>query len=279
MKVGVIIPVRNRVNVIYSALESIARQTYGHLEVVVVDDCSDVPVSISNVNIHGVPVRTYRTRKPVGAACARNIGVSIIQCECIAFLDSDDVWEPTKIAAQVRAIGSYGRDCIVYTSVRVKKRNGDVVCSRSENHSGVASSLLENGWAGPLTSSILMDKDLFVSVGGFDVGMRSMQEVDLYFRLRNIVKFQPIDEYLTIWNESIDGITKNMESFINGRQRFLDKHGSSITRAYRAKIYRSMSNMIRASNRWRSLRYALRAGCEQPLSKRSIASIANSIWA
>jgi glycosyltransferase involved in cell wall biosynthesis len=107
--VSVILPVYNGERFVAEALDSALRQTYGHLEVVVVDDGSvdGTRELIATRAASDSRVRII-TQANQGLAAARNRGLQHASGELIAPLDADDVWEPTKLERQVRRIVDSG---------------------------------------------------------------------------------------------------------------------------------------------------------------------------
>ena len=86
-------------------------------ELVVVDDCStdttpELLRELSHQDDRIVPVFNRMNR---GAAGSRNVALEICAGEYIAFLDSDDLWRPSKLDVQLRLVQATGAD-IVYSS-------------------------------------------------------------------------------------------------------------------------------------------------------------------
>ncbi|MCL5050683.1 MAG: glycosyltransferase family 2 protein, partial [Firmicutes bacterium] len=104
--VSVIMPVYNAAETIEVALKSVLGQTYTHLEVIVVDDCSDdnsVAV-VEGIAQQDARVRIIRAQKNNGAYAARNLGVRHSTGEMITVHDSDDWSHPQKVERQVQAL-------------------------------------------------------------------------------------------------------------------------------------------------------------------------------
>ena len=103
--VSVIIPVYNAEQTILRTLESAVGQTYLGTEIIVVDDCStDGSLSLIKdfvVKNPELEIRVLEMSENAGVAKCRNVAIENSAGRYIAFLDSDDVWLPTKIARQV----------------------------------------------------------------------------------------------------------------------------------------------------------------------------------
>lgn len=102
--VSIIIPVRNGAKHLAATLESVSRQSYQKIEIIVVDDGSiDESYQIAEKFSSNFPVTTLRIAHR-GAAAARNEGLRRCQGDLIMFLDGDDVISPDKIAVQVETL-------------------------------------------------------------------------------------------------------------------------------------------------------------------------------
>lgn len=106
--VSVIIPSYNRFSLLCAAVQSVREQTYSNIEIIVVNDASTEPEYYSKrlegvTVIH----LAHNSRERFGYPCAgyvRNIGARIARGEYLAFLDDDDMWLPGKIKAQMETI-------------------------------------------------------------------------------------------------------------------------------------------------------------------------------
>lgn len=102
--VSVVIPVYNRAHLIANALASVFAQSYENIEIVVVDDASTDDLAAALAQFADPRLRLVSHPRNRGAAAARNTGVAEARGEFVAFLDSDDVWRPGKLAHQVAAM-------------------------------------------------------------------------------------------------------------------------------------------------------------------------------
>ena len=95
--VSVVIPTYNRLPYLREAVDSVLNQTWPALEILIVDDGSTDGTEEA-LPTFGGPVRYFR-QKNSGPATARNRGIREAKGDWIAFLDSDDLWLPDKLAA------------------------------------------------------------------------------------------------------------------------------------------------------------------------------------
>lgn len=103
-RVSVITPVYNVEKYIDETLESIFRQTYEDIEIVLVDDCStDNSAQIIAKYKESHPEIVYFLQpKNMGAGAARNKALELASGQYVAFLDSDDLWLPKKTERQIK---------------------------------------------------------------------------------------------------------------------------------------------------------------------------------
>ena len=122
--VSIVLPTANRRERLGTALSSALAQTYGHLEVIVVDDASASPVD--DIVEAAADPRARLLRRPVngGAAAARNTGLKEARGDLIAFLDDDDRWDPVKVARQVAFLDTHPDVGLVTCDHRIENDTG-----------------------------------------------------------------------------------------------------------------------------------------------------------
>lgn len=100
--VSVIMPSFNTEKYIKDAINSVLGQTYKNIELIIVDDCS-TDNSVDVIKKYDDPkIKLIVNKCNKGAAFSRNIALIESKGEWIAFLDSDDIWEPKKLEEQIR---------------------------------------------------------------------------------------------------------------------------------------------------------------------------------
>lgn len=123
--VSVVIPSYNRAYIVGHAIESVLRQTYKNVEVVVIDDGSSDDTK-SVVTAFDERVR-YIYQPNAGIAVARNSGIAAARGEFVAFLDSDDVWLPWKLEAQLSVLRQRPEIGMIWTDMTAVDESGTVV--------------------------------------------------------------------------------------------------------------------------------------------------------
>lgn len=104
---SVVIPTWNRAHVVCEAIESALNQRVGQVEVIVVDDCStDVTVELVKKTF-GSRVQVLQQLTRGGQGAARNLGALVAGGDFVGFLDSDDIWLPGKLDAELRVFAKF----------------------------------------------------------------------------------------------------------------------------------------------------------------------------
>lgn len=126
--VSVVMPLYNYGRYLSGAVESVLNQTYPYWELLIVDDCStDDSFSIAEqLGKKDERIRVYRLPENGGSSAARNKALDEAKGEFVAFLDSDDRYDPEYLESQVGLLTEKGCD-IVVSSYRRKTENGSTV--------------------------------------------------------------------------------------------------------------------------------------------------------
>jgi GT2 family glycosyltransferase len=126
--VSVVVPTFNRAHLIGRTIDSVLRQTYGCVEVIVVDDGSTDATRETIARDHGGDERVrYFPKQNGGPASARNFGFRYVRGEYVALLDSDDTWLPWKLALQVRCMERHPHLGMTWTDMEMIGPDGEVV--------------------------------------------------------------------------------------------------------------------------------------------------------
>lgn len=204
--VTVLIPTYNRKSVIHETLESVFAQTYADYKVVVVDDGStdgtEQAIRPWLDRIH------YVKQENGGPGSARNFGLRHIQTEYVAFLDSDDRWEPTflqTVMSIVRENSSLG----LVTTAHVVEPNGEkwprIQEARLEGD--LYSRLFQRNFV--TTSATVVKRDCFGRVGLFREDLRQIEDYDMWLRIARAYPLAFVKQYLCRYRSCQESLSKN----------------------------------------------------------------------
>ena len=107
--VSIIMPSYNTANYIAASIQSVLDQTYQNWELLLVDDCStDDTDAVVAPFLTDARIRYLKNEQNSGAAISRNRALREAKGRWIAFLDSDDLWYPTKLKTQLKFMQAHG---------------------------------------------------------------------------------------------------------------------------------------------------------------------------
>jgi glycosyltransferase involved in cell wall biosynthesis len=202
--VSVVIPTRNRPDLVCHAVRSVLAQTYSDFEIVVVVDGPDQATVEALHRLGDARIRVVALPDNVGGAEARNVGARNARGAWIALLDDDDEWLPRKLELQMQAAEQSPTDKVLVVSRFFFRSAGkpDVKSPKILPHD--RSRISEYPFAshsGFQTSVFVCPRALFLRVP-FVKGLPGMQDIDWFLRVMADPDMQilVVPEPLSIYN-------------------------------------------------------------------------------
>jgi len=239
LKISALIPTYNRGTQVLRAIQSVIEQTAPVDEIIVVDDGSTDGTAEAIRARYGPAINIFRQENR-GAAAARNRGIREAQGEWIAFLDSDDVWFPSKIERQRQALLALGTEFGVCLTDGVQ--DGDPTKKQSVfQENGIESRTAFGALNEPakyidigagrnpfLTPSALIRLSLLANVGGFDERLVIAEDADLFFKLSFRTRFCFVAEPLVRIDRVLSRASGLLDLFLTRK----DQKHESLERLY-----------------------------------------------
>jgi glycosyltransferase involved in cell wall biosynthesis len=254
--VSVIIPNYNYAHYVREAVDSVLAQTYESIEVIVVDDGSK---DNSRQVLAGYGDRiTAIFQQNQGVSAARNNGVAHSRGEFVAFLDADDAWQPAKVEKQVSRFRSDQLLGLVHVAVEEVDADGRTLLERTEGLEGeVADDLLKlerNDILGG-GSGLMVTRNAFERVGGFDLRMSTSADWDFFYQVASRYPVAFIPELLLkyrVHNSNMHSNVKLMEHDmeISFGKIFQDRAISKSRRAY-GVLYKTLAGSYFRARQYR----------------------------
>ena len=283
--VSVVIPVFNGERFIGEAIQSVLGQTLKDLEIIVVNDDSTDGTEKA-VRQFSAPVSYYR-QENLGAGAARNFGVAVARAEWIAFLDSDDVWYPSKLAVQLQHAVACPDRAFFYSDMDTIDDNGHLVQKgvlsekmQRRKRKDTLTALLFDGLPLPYPSTVLLRKDLFLNSGGFNSLFRWKyhEDAQLFARIARLCTIHFIPQSLVQYR-IYKGARVEDARIIEGNWRALlaclreasrdEKERELLTKAFHRAYSRYLSNQgkhyLRDGNHREARRFFWLSFLEYPL--------------
>lgn len=234
--VTVVIPVYNVERYINQCLNSVLKQTYQNIEIIIVDDATP-DSSIEKIS----PIRDPRIRiisqQNRGLAGARNTGIRESDGKYIAFLDSDDFWHPDKLSQHVNALESNAQLGVSFSASRFVDESGNNTNRLQQplvKHSFTPAQIfcrnpIGNGSAPVIRKSILNaitfhtpDKE---HTQYFNEALRQSEDIECWVRIAVITQcqFNYVDQPLTYYRLNAGGLSANVDKQLASWEFFVEQ--------------------------------------------------------
>jgi GalNAc5-diNAcBac-PP-undecaprenol beta-1,3-glucosyltransferase len=213
--ISVVIPTFNRSRIVPRAIESVRRQTYKNLEILVVDDGSPDDTRKVVDAIADSRIRYIRHEKNKGLPAARNTGIQEAKGEFVAFLDDDDEWRKDKLEKQLIAIKNY--DAVLCMAVAkgypLRIHNSPVIT-------------LDDLRKGSFDPSSLLAKTSVLRSVLFDESLRHGEDWDAFIRIAQSYSIGWLAEPLLLYNQGDHERMTNEKMHMSGPE--LEKRASML---------------------------------------------------
>jgi len=194
--VSVVIPTYNRSTLVCEAVSSVLAQGGSSPEIIVVDDGS---TDDTEGTLRGFAGRIRYIRRPhEGVSAARNSGARVARGRWLAFLDSDDLWRPQKLARQM-ALHAAQPGIVASQTGEIWIRNGTRVNPR-RHHSKPDGDIFLPSLSRCLVSpsAVVLRRSLFFELGGFDETLEVCEDYDLWLRLGCVAEVALLPDPLVV---------------------------------------------------------------------------------
>lgn len=249
-KVSVILPVYNRPDSLGDACRSVLDQSYEALELIVVDDASEIDPADTIAALGDPRVRLVRHEVNGGPAVARNTGLAAATGEFIAFQDSDDLWLPGRLARQVALLESLPDEVGVVSGGKIaygKAIPGWVVYAPDPDtpfapgEDQVKRTIRENRLS---VQNALFRRDCTPDTQWFDPALRANEDWDFALRLLQHTRLHEDPEPALLGFDSDDSVSSHHPRQVRGHLRILRKN-RHLAKRYPRDYGRSMYTMGR----------------------------------
>lgn len=258
--ISVIIPTHYRADRLKRAIESVRKQSYKDIEIIVISDGYDEETDILVKEILKSDKRViyYVNSEPLGANVARNKGISISKGDYIAFLDDDDIWYSSKLEKQLCLFKQNSNLGLVGCGIRVVNTGNNINYNTIFNDSGNLSLKILYGNCIGSTSCVMIKREVIEKCGLFDESLPARQDYDYWIRICqefevDFVKEVQLDYYVYASQGKSSQISSSFDKYfksfelINKKYEYLISSYDNKTQKYiMAQGYRNIS--VRASD-------------------------------
>lgn len=223
-KVSIVIPAYNAMAFLPQTVDSILAQTWQDYEVVIINDGSQDNILTWSQTLIDPRIRVF-SQDNKGLAGARNSGIQHSEGEYIAFLDADDLWQPTKLEKQVQLLDQQPSIGLVYTWVASINELG-MITGRVFQHTDrghiwstlITHNIVECG------SNALVRRRCFDRHGLFDTSLRSyVEDWDMWLRIAQTEEFDVVQEPLVMYRQHAASASQNWSAMEASFQQVIAK--------------------------------------------------------
>lgn len=218
-KISVVIPTYNRQDLLNQALESILNQTYQDFEAIIVDDGSSIPIQVDLPDNSRIRIISHPSN--MGASAARNTGIKAARGELVAFLDSDDLWLPEKLALQAEFMNLHPHFGACVSSYHLETIEGHSIVKLKKPKSWLRE-LAQGCRLGPGTT-LVVRHTCYDRTGYYDVNMPRLEDLDWLLRFIRDYDIGVIERPLATVRPSGNPSALSIET---GNRTIIERHGS-----------------------------------------------------
>lgn len=220
--VSIIIPAFNAARTVERAVESIFNQTFDDYEVLVVDDGS-TDDTVASLSRFGSRLKVIQ-KANAGVSVARNVGVASSKAPLLAFLDADDEWMPGKLALQMGRLS--GRSEFVASFMSLILHDDATGIRRPliyRHRPNLIEDLLLHSCIVGAPSSVIIRRDAFNRLGGFDPNLSQCADWDMWLRLVESGAVDVVEEPHVIYHLHSSNMSRNVRLLEADTRAVLDK--------------------------------------------------------
>lgn len=195
--VSVLLPTFNGDKTITLALESLVRQTYSNMEIIIIDDASSsATYELIENYLNSSKIRYVRNKINLGLAGSLNVGIRHARGEYIARMDDDDFALPDRIAKQVEFLEAHRDIDLLGTGVAFYDQNLKFIRNYvfPLDHASIIKTLCRsNPFAHP---AVMMRRSFLERSAGYDASLRRMEDLELWGRMALQSKYANLPDIL-----------------------------------------------------------------------------------
>ncbi|MEB2778314.1 glycosyltransferase family A protein [Algoriphagus sp. D3-2-R+10] len=217
LKISIIIPTLNRPSALKKLIQELIQYMDDEIELIIIDD-SNESLSDEINSWSGQSVNYIHRGEKLGVSSARNVGADFAKGKYLIFLDDDDA-VTSEWLSDFKESTETSADLTYCNMLLVDQNKKETIASASTNKRGV---VIPGAW--------IIRKSIFEKVGGFDERLKFAENTELFFRLDQLaLKIGYIEKVNFIYNQSVNGGSKNLQNMIDSILIILQKHDSYLT--------------------------------------------------
>jgi glycosyltransferase involved in cell wall biosynthesis len=244
--ISVVLATYDRRQSLPRAIASVLGQEDADFELIIVDDASTDDTRSYLATLTDPRIKVIAAERNIGPSAARNLGIAAARADVVAFLDSDDVYRPRRVAASLAALADPKVVCVLsssLTATRDKPREAripDVTLAGPAFEWALTCDLF------PVESSgMTVRRAATQAVGGFCPELRYSEDRELLIRLSRHGGVRLLSEVLWEKTWSSDGLSNDWSKHGLGFLNYVAQRPEYVTRFRRLGAYFAVKVLVR----------------------------------
>ncbi|MFW5879253.1 MAG: glycosyltransferase family 2 protein [bacterium] len=253
MRISVVIPSYNRINMLEELLNSLHNQTFKDFEVTIVDDNSpntDALKMLENKFQNSFKKLTLLINdKNMGAPYSRNRGIQHSSAPWIALVDDDDLWHTQKLEKQWEQIQQADSQLgIIYSWCHVIDTDGNIIGEKKPSTNGKLQKQFLTDCIIP-SPTVMIRKQALLEANGFDESLPSCQDWDMWIRILKLgYHCQVIQEHLALYRKHNTSSIGTSPRAKEGYLKFYKKHWKLLFKYMQLKHFKRWLRLLMEYN-------------------------------
>jgi len=231
--ISIVMAAKNYAKFLPQAVESAFAQTHADWELIIIDDGStDATPEVVKPYLADPRVKYVRSDY-LGQSRAKNLGARLSKGEFLAYLDADDAWEPTKLEKQLKLFDR-PEVGVVFSGRKLIDEAGKITGTPPANfpRGKVLEAIFTQNFV--CFSTVILRREVFDYVGGFDPGIDLAIDYDLWLRVAKHYEFDYVPEPLVLYRTGHGNLS----------QKLSDRVATALSIMERAVFRRGLANEI-----------------------------------
>ncbi|OUL19844.1 glycosyltransferase [Nostoc sp. 106C] len=274
--ISVVIPVFNGEKTIKETISSVLNQTFSQFELILINASStDATLEvISKIQDERIKIFSY---PKANVAVNRNRGFSHSIGEFVSFLDADDLWTPDKLEAQYKALLENPNAAVAYSWTDCIDETGKFLrpCRTVAVTGNVYPHLLLDDFIGN-GSNVMIRRQEFIEIGGFDELLTNAQDSDLWLRLAAHYQFVVVPKSQILYRISANSMSADVykmeKACLQVIKRTFKQTPSSLqylkpyclANTYKTLLYRTLEGKPERKKGWIAAKFLIQAIITDP---------------
>jgi len=231
--ISIVMAAKNYAKFLPQAVESAFLQTHADWELIIIDDGSTDATSEVVKPYLADPRVKYLRSDYLGQSRAKNLGARLSKGEFLAYLDADDAWEPTKLEKQLKLFDR-PEVGVVFSGRKLIDEAGKITGTPPANfpRGKVLEAIFTQNFV--CFSTVILRREVFDYVGGFDPGIDLAIDYDLWLRVAKHYEFDCVPEPLVLYRTGHGNLS----------QKLSDRVATALSIMERAVFRRGLANEI-----------------------------------